>query len=45
MHNAEIPEETLRSGAGWTPALRKAVHPAWAVPALVGLGAGAGRLR
>ncbi|MGA5283656.1 polysaccharide lyase family 1 protein [Actinospica acidiphila] len=45
VHNAEIPEETLRSGAGWTPALRKAVHPAWAVPALVGLGAGAGRLR
>ncbi len=45
VHNAEIPEETLRSGAGWTPTLRRTVHPAWAVPALVRLGAGAGRLR
>ncbi|MDT3723675.1 polysaccharide lyase family 1 protein [Streptomyces sp. DSM 41972] len=44
VHNAEVPEETLRSGAGWTPTLRRAVHPAWAVPVLVRLGAGAGRL-
>ncbi len=27
VHNARIPEETLRSGAGWTPTLRAAVHP------------------
>ncbi|WP_030858586.1 pectate lyase family protein [Streptomyces sp. NRRL S-37] len=45
VHNAEIPAETLRSGAGWTPTLRTAVHPARAVPFLVGHGAGAGRLR
>ncbi|GHH94418.1 pectate lyase family protein [Streptomyces capillispiralis] len=45
VHNAEIPAETLRSGAGWTPTLRTAVHPARAVPALVAHGAGAGRVR
>ncbi|MFI2378915.1 polysaccharide lyase family 1 protein [Streptomyces sp. NPDC018964] len=45
VHNAEIPAETLQSGAGWTPTLRTAVHPARAVPFLVGHGAGAGRLR
>ncbi|MEV8597730.1 pectate lyase [Streptomyces sp. NPDC052012] len=45
VHNAEIPEETLRSGAGWTPALRAQVHPVRAVPALVKSGAGAGRIR
>ncbi|MER6111148.1 pectate lyase family protein [Streptomyces hirsutus] len=45
VHNAEIPEETLRSGAGWTPALRADVDRAQAVPALVEHGAGAGRLR
>ncbi|WP_437091879.1 pectate lyase family protein [Streptomyces sp. enrichment culture] len=45
VHNAEIPAETLRSGAGWTPTLRTAVHPARAVPALVKHGAGAGRIR
>ncbi|WP_344607923.1 polysaccharide lyase family 1 protein [Streptomyces glaucus] len=45
VHNAEIPGETLRSGAGWTPALRAQVHPARAVPAIVDRGAGAGRLR
>jgi pectate lyase len=45
VHNAEIPQETLRSGAGWTPALRAAVHPARAVPALVKHHAGAGRVR
>lgn len=45
VHNAENPGGTLRSGAGWTPALRTAVHPAQAVPVLVELGAGAGRVR
>ncbi|MGC3000069.1 pectate lyase family protein [Streptomyces sp. G35A] len=45
VHNAEIPAETLQSGAGWTPTLRTAVHPARAVPALVDHRAGAGRLR
>ncbi|MFI1417832.1 polysaccharide lyase family 1 protein [Streptomyces sp. NPDC020731] len=45
VHNAEIPAETLRSGAGWTPTLRTAVHPARVVPFLVGHGAGAGRIR
>ncbi|MEU1055214.1 pectate lyase [Streptomyces sp. NPDC005876] len=45
VHNAEIPAETLRSGAGWTPTLRTKVDPAKAVPALVGRGAGAGKLR
>ncbi|MEU3995747.1 polysaccharide lyase family 1 protein [Streptomyces sp. PDY-4] len=45
VHNAEIPAETVRSGAGWTPTLRAAVHPAAAVPALVQHGAGAGRVR
>ncbi|CAL9610899.1 Pectate lyase [Streptomyces sp. enrichment culture] len=45
VHNAEIPAETLTSGAGWTPQLRTKVDPAKAVPALVDRGAGAGRLR
>ncbi|WP_406728172.1 hypothetical protein WJ438_31115 [Streptomyces sp. GD-15H] len=45
VHNAERPEGTLRSGAGWTPTLRTAVHPVQAVPALVKHGAGAGRIR
>jgi pectate lyase len=45
VHNAEIPAETLRSGAGWTPTLRTKVDPAKAVPAIVGRGAGAGKLR
>ncbi|GGV79269.1 pectate lyase [Streptomyces griseoloalbus] len=45
VHNAEIPAETLRSGAGWTPTLRTAVHPARIVPVLVEHGAGAGRIR
>ncbi|AKZ55003.1 Pectate lyase [Streptomyces ambofaciens ATCC 23877] len=45
VHNAEIPAETLRSGAGWTPTLRTKVLPAWAVPFVVDHGAGAGRLR
>ncbi|MFD6322334.1 polysaccharide lyase family 1 protein [Streptomyces sp. NPDC058442] len=44
LHNAENPGMPLRPGAGWTPTLRTAVHPAQAVPALVKLGAGAGRI-
>ncbi|WP_309060560.1 polysaccharide lyase family 1 protein, partial [Streptomyces sp.] len=45
VHNAEKPAETLRSGAGWTPTLRTAVHPVRAVPVLVKHHAGAGRVR
>ncbi|MFF6998669.1 polysaccharide lyase family 1 protein [Streptomyces sp. NPDC008313] len=45
VHNAEIPGETLQSGAGWTPTLRRHVDPPRAVPAIVGHRAGAGRLR
>ncbi|MFI6943677.1 polysaccharide lyase family 1 protein [Streptomyces sp. NPDC050418] len=44
VHNAEFPEEALREGAGWTPALRARVDSARAVPVLVGKGAGAGKL-
>ncbi|MGY0023100.1 pectate lyase family protein [Streptomyces sp. cg35] len=44
VHNAEIPGETLASGAGWTPALRGHVDPARAVPRAVQRGAGAERL-
>ncbi|KOV69823.1 pectate lyase [Streptomyces sp. MMG1121] len=45
VHNAQVPGEILRSGAGWTPALRTAVDPARAVPGIVDHGAGAGHLR
>ncbi|MFD5746922.1 polysaccharide lyase family 1 protein [Streptomyces sp. NPDC127033] len=45
VHNAEIPEETLRPDAGWTPTLRTAVDPPRAVPRVVDAGAGAGKLR
>jgi pectate lyase len=45
VHNAEVPGETLQSGAGWTPTLRTRVDSPRAVPALVDHGAGAGRLR
>ncbi|GAB2962502.1 polysaccharide lyase family 1 protein [Streptomyces pseudoechinosporeus] len=45
VHNAEIPEETLQRGAGWTPTLRKKVDSPRAVPGIVGHGAGAGRIR
>ncbi|WP_372346985.1 polysaccharide lyase family 1 protein [Streptomyces sp. KL116D] len=45
VHNAEIPEETLRSGAGWTPVLRGHVDPAKVVPGIVSRGAGAQALR
>ncbi|QWB26428.1 MULTISPECIES: polysaccharide lyase family 1 protein [Streptomyces] len=44
VHNAEIPGETLQSGAGWTPTLRAGVDPAKAVPGIVDAGAGAGRV-
>ncbi|MEV0635559.1 pectate lyase [Streptomyces sp. NPDC050619] len=45
VHNAEIPAETLQSGAGWTPALRTKVDSPQAVPGIVDRGAGVGRLR
>ncbi|MBX9393467.1 pectate lyase [Streptomyces sp. TRM72054] len=45
VHNAEIPEETLQSGAGWKPTLRTQVHSPRAIPWLVDHRAGAGRLR
>ncbi|MGC9538712.1 pectate lyase family protein [Streptomyces sp. UG1] len=44
VHNAEIPEETLQSGAGWTPTLRTQVHPPQSIPWLVDHRAGAGRV-
>ncbi|MFJ8947814.1 polysaccharide lyase family 1 protein [Streptomyces sp. NPDC102395] len=44
VHNAEIPGETLRSGAGWTPTLRTRVDPPRAVPGIVRAGAGAGKI-
>jgi pectate lyase len=44
VHNAEIPEETLQSGAGWTPTLRTRVDSPRAVPGIVDQRAGAGRL-
>ncbi|MFI8188178.1 polysaccharide lyase family 1 protein [Streptomyces sp. NPDC085946] len=45
VHNAEIPAETLQSGAGWTPTLRTRTDHPKAVPGVVGARAGAGRLR
>ncbi|MGW0335344.1 pectate lyase family protein [Streptomyces sp. NPDC003011] len=45
VHNAEIPAETLQSGAGWKPTLRTKVDRPRAVPGIVAHGAGAGRLR
>ncbi|MFE3851453.1 polysaccharide lyase family 1 protein [Streptomyces griseorubiginosus] len=44
VHNAEIPTETLESGAGWTPTLRTKVDPTKKVPTIVDRGAGAGRV-
>lgn len=44
VHNAEIPEETLQSGAGWTPTLRTKVDNPQTVPGIVAHGAGVGRL-
>ncbi|MEE1928290.1 pectate lyase [Streptomyces sp. TRM 70351] len=43
-HNALNPDTPLRSGAGWTPELRDRVDATWAVPGLVFLWAGAGKL-
>ncbi len=45
VHNAEIPAETLQSGAGWTPTLRTRVDSPCLVPSVVARGAGVGRLR
>ncbi len=45
VHNAEVPEETLQSGAGWTPTLRTKVNSPLVVPVVVALGAGAGKVR
>ena len=45
VHNAEVPTEILRSGAGWTPTLRTKVDPAVAIPGIVDHCAGAGHLR
>jgi pectate lyase len=45
VHNAEIPGETLQSGAGWKPTLRTKVDSPNAVPGIVAHRAGAGRLR
>lgn len=44
VHNAEIPGETLQSGAGWTPTLRTKVDSPRAVPGIVGSRAGAGKV-
>ncbi|MGC4986749.1 pectate lyase family protein [Streptomyces sp. DT193] len=44
VHNAEIPAETLQSGAGWTPVLRTKVDPPRAVPGIVDHRAGAGKI-
>ncbi|MFC8918217.1 polysaccharide lyase family 1 protein [Streptomyces sp. NPDC057116] len=43
-HNALNPSDTLRTGAGWTPALRTGVDDARAVPGLVRARAGAGKV-
>ncbi|MFC8093728.1 polysaccharide lyase family 1 protein [Streptomyces sp. NPDC057301] len=45
VHNAEIPQETLQSGAGWKPTLRTKVDNPRAVPGIVDRCAGAGKLR
>jgi pectate lyase len=44
VHNAQIPAETLQSGAGWTPVLRTKVDAPRAVPGIVDHRAGAGRI-
>ncbi|MEU5954656.1 polysaccharide lyase family 1 protein [Streptomyces sp. NPDC047525] len=45
VHNAEIPEETLASGAGWTPSLRTRVDDPRKLPGLLAHQAGAGKRR
>ncbi|MET9892967.1 pectate lyase [Streptomyces sp. NPDC006465] len=44
VHNAEIPAETLQSGAGWTPVLRTKIDAPRAVPGIVDHRAGAGKI-
>ncbi|MFF6784206.1 polysaccharide lyase family 1 protein [Streptomyces sp. NPDC012510] len=44
VHNAEIPEEFLQSGAGWKPTLRTKVDSPRAVPAILKAQAGAGKV-
>jgi pectate lyase len=44
VHNAQIPGETLQSGAGWTPTLRTHVDSPKAVPGIVDHRAGAGKI-
>ncbi|KUO03682.1 pectate lyase family protein [Streptomyces caeruleatus] len=44
VHNAEIPGETLQSGAGWKPTLRTKVDNPKALPGILNRCAGAGRL-
>ncbi|MER6093001.1 pectate lyase family protein [Streptomyces bluensis] len=44
VHNAEIPQETLQSGAGWTPSMRTKVDSPRAVPGIVDQRAGAGKV-
>jgi pectate lyase len=44
VHNAEVPAETLQSGAGWTPTLRTKVDSPKAVPGIVDHRAGAGKI-
>ncbi|MFJ2439640.1 polysaccharide lyase family 1 protein [Streptomyces sp. NPDC087658] len=45
VHNARIPEETLRPDAGWTPVLRTSVDNPRVVPLIVDSWAGTGRIR
>ncbi|GGV40775.1 pectate lyase [Streptomyces longisporoflavus] len=45
VHNAEFPEETLRSDAGWTPSLRTRVDDPRKLPKLLAREAGAGKRR
>ncbi|MGW5736008.1 MULTISPECIES: pectate lyase family protein [Streptomyces] len=45
VHNAELPQEALRSGAGWTPVLRTRVDDPRVLPGLLARHAGAGKRR
>ncbi|MGX4692944.1 pectate lyase family protein [Streptomyces sp. JNUCC 63] len=45
VHNAQVPDEILQSGAGWTPTLRTRIDHPRAVPGIVDHQAGAGHLR
>ncbi|MFJ2020528.1 pectate lyase family protein [Streptomyces nodosus] len=44
VHNAAFPEETLQSGAGWTPTLRTKIDRPQALSGIVDHGAGAGKV-